>query len=138
MQLSLTQISVCSTRIFYALAGVKQGGILSGIIFSACYDTLVDIIKTTCARLFLKNCDNLFIFIQILIYADDIILFSRSPYGLKLLIEKAFLFCDLYSDIAFNPSKSVILRLGTGRRPPVSVCNIPTVESTECLGIDIG
>ena len=117
---------------------MKQGGILSGIIFSACYDNLVDLIKRTRAGLLLKNSNNLFTFIQILIYADDIILFSRSPYGLKLLIDKAISFCNLYNDISFNASKSVILRLGSGRKPPVSVCNIPTAESAEYLGIEIG
>ena len=138
IQLSLTKISVCNTRIFFARNGVKQGGILSGIIFSACYDNLVYLIKRTRAGLLLKNSNNLFTFIQILIYADDIILFSRSPYGLKLLIDKAISFCNLYNDISFNASKSVILRLGSGRKPPVSVCNIPTAESAEYLGIEIG
>ena len=84
IQLSLTKISVCNTQIFFARAGVKQGGILSGVIFSACYDILVDLIKSTRAGVLLKNADNLMTLIQILIYADDIILFSLSPYGLKI------------------------------------------------------
>ena len=77
-------------------------------------------------------------FIQLLIYADDIILFSRSPYGIKILIDIAVQFCNLYNDISFNISKCVILRLGFGRKKAVSVCSIPTAESAEYLGITIG
>ena len=66
MLLSLTKISVCKTRIFFARAGVKQGGILSGLIFSACYDVLVDLIKRTGAGILITVSD-IVTFIQPLI-----------------------------------------------------------------------
>ena len=37
-QLVSNRISVCFTEFFYPRAGVKQGGILSGKLFSICYD----------------------------------------------------------------------------------------------------
>ena len=63
---------------------------------------------------------------------------SRSPYGLKMLIDKAFEFASKYNDLAFNPSKSRILRLGPHQKPAVSICNIPTAERYEYLGVEIG
>ena len=73
-----------------------------------------------------------------LIYADDVILFSRSPYGLRCLIEATLSFCNLYHDIVFNPCKSFIMRLGPTKKPAVSILGIPTTESYRYLGFDIG
>ena len=50
-QLFSNKISVCRTSTIFPKRwrGVKQGGILSGYLFSACYDELVDNLKITCA-----------------------------------------------------------------------------------------
>ena len=71
-------------------------------------------------------------------YADDILLVSKSPYGLSQLIDVTLSFAKLYNDINFNPSKSWILRLGTTRKSAVSVRGIPVTESNEYLGTVIG
>ena len=63
---------------------------------------------------------------------------GKKSRGLKTLIEKTFEFAAKYNDLAFNPSKSCILRLGPHRKPVVSVCNIPTAESYIYLGVEIG
>ena len=65
-------------------------------------------------------------------------LISTSPHGLRRLIEKAFSFASQYGDICFNASKSFILRLGKHRKPAISICNIPTSECQEYLGVNIG
>ena len=76
--------------------------------------------------------------ICVLIYADDVILFSRSPYGLRLLIECAYTFANNFNDITFNPDKSRILRLGPSKKPPISVCGIRVTSCQEYLGVKIG
>ena len=47
IQLFSTKISVCNTAVFFPRAGVKQGGVLSGKIFSSCYDDLVHVLERT-------------------------------------------------------------------------------------------
>ena len=138
MQLFSTKISICGTSVFYARAGVKQGGVLSSILFASCYDDLVEILQTVGAGVLLNSINGTFKLIFVLIYADDIVLIASSPGGLKNLIMKTYLFAQSYCDLKFNASKSWILRLGPGRKPPVSVCGIPTSYCQRYLGVDIG
>ncbi len=138
IQLFSTKISVCRTAIFYPRTGVKQGGVLSGKIFSSCYDDLVHALKRAGAGVLYPCIDNGFKLICVLIYADDVVLVASSPYGLRRLIEIAFTFASTYSDITFNPSKSCILRLGPHRKEAISVCGIPTALSYTYLGFDVG
>ena len=138
IQLFSTKISVCNTVIFFPRTGVKQGGVLSGIIFSMCYDDHVDALENTSASILISCTNNRFKLICVIIYADDVLLVAASPYGLRCLIKEVFIFANRYCDISFNPSKSCILRLGRSRKPPVSVCNIPTGDFYTYLGFDIG
>ena len=112
-QLSSNRISVCGTAFIYPRVGVKQGGVLSGRYFSMCYDDLVKMLRKTGSGVLF--CSSFFnsILIQIIVYADDVILISKSPFGLAELIDVAIEFARQYDDIEFNPSKSRILRLGT-------------------------
>ena len=137
-QLFSNKICVFNSLYFYARCGVKQGGVLSGILFSACYDDLVDLLHTVGAGILIRSLNDNSTFICVLIYADDVILFSQSPYGLQRLIKCAYLFAKEYHDITFNPTKSRILRLGRHHKPPVSVCGIPVSSCQEYLGITIG
>ena len=137
-QLFSTKISVCGTITFFPRGGVKQGGVLSGYLFAACYDDLVIELETTGAGILIQTFSSNQIFIFVIIYADDVFLISTSPHGLRRLIEKAFSFASQYGDICFNASKSFILRLGKHRKPAISICNIPTSECQEYLGVNIG
>ena len=137
-QLFSTKIIVCDKTVFFPRVGVKQGGILSGIIFAACYDDLADATYKTGAGLLVECTNNKYMLICILIYADDIVLISASPNGLKSLIETAFLFADKYDDLTFNASKSCIMRFGKHRKPAVSVCGIPITERYIYLGVEVG
>ena len=119
LQLFSNKISVFNTTSFYARCGVKQGGVLSGMLFSACYDDLVDLLYAIGAGVLVRSLNDKFTLICVIIYADDVILFSQSPYGLKRLIECAYEFANEFQDITFNPSKSRILRLGRHRRSPI-------------------
>ncbi len=137
-QLTLNRISICRTKYFYPRSGIKQGGVLSGKLFSSCYDDLVIEIKKCAAGVLLKALNDTNILIQVLIYCDDVILTACTPYGLRILINVTLSFASSYSDITFNPAKSVILRLGTDNADPISVCNIPTSRSHIYLGVGVG
>ena len=136
-QLYSTKISVCSTLVFFPRLGVKQGGVLSGILFSASYDDLAIDLERTGIGVLLKSLNG-FTLLCVIIYADDVLLIASSPYGLKRLIDITFAFAQLYNDITFNADKSWILRLGPHRKPPVSVCGIRVSECREYLGVEIG
>ena len=137
-QLTSNRISVCGTSFIYPRAGIKQGGVLSGYYFSMCYDDLVYMLNHVGAGTLLKSSLGRLLLLYILIYADDIILVARSPYGLGKLIDVTLTFANLYNDITFNTGKSWILRLGQNNFPPVSVRGIPTSECQEYLGVQIG
>ena len=137
-QLTSNRISICGTRFLFPRTGIKQGGILSGRYFSICYDDLVHDLRYVGAGTFLHSSRNKRILLFILIYADDIILIARSPYGLSQLIKVTLNFARKYNDLSFNPGKSSILRLGCNSLPAVSVYNIPVTECYEYLGVMIG
>ena len=136
-QLYSTKISVCAMQVFYPRLGVKQGGILSGILFSSCYDDLGDDLERTGIGVLLKSLNG-FKLICVIIYADDVLLVASSPHGLRRLINITLSFAQSYNDITFNPDKSWILRLGKHRKSPVSVLGIRVSECREYLGVEIG
>ena len=110
---------------------------MSGILFSACYDDLASDLENTGVGILHKIIDK-FVLLYVIIYADDVLLIASSSHGLRLLIEKTFLFAARYIDITFNSGKSGILRLGPHRKPAISVCGIPVTECHEYLGVEIG
>ena len=137
-QLTSNRISVCGLSFIYPRAGIKQGGVLSGYYFAACYDTLISALKVTGAGVIITNSLNNRFLLFILIYADDIILVAKSVYGLGRLIDATMRFASTHSDLKFNTSKSWILRLGQINRPAISTRGIPTSECQEYLGVQIG
>lgn len=137
-QLVSNRISVCGTAFIYPTAGIKQGGVLSGGFFAMCMDELVKDLRGTGAGVILRNLLRMCVLLFAIIYADDIILVARSPYGLKNLITVTFSFAKKYNDLSFNTAKSWILRLGRNNFSPVSVCNISTSECQMYLGVPIG
>ena len=113
--------------------GTKQGGLLSAIIFSACYDDLIIKLNNANPGVILDNNK-----ISNLVYADDICLMSGSRYGLRKLYQIVMKFAAEYNDLIMNPSKSFILRMGTQKNlQPSSFDNIPTTDSTKYLGATI-
>ena len=107
-------------------------------IFAAFVHLVHDLNKSGAGVLF--NCrSKKYILLQILTYADDVLLMARSPYGLKTLIRITFAFASKYNDISYNTSKSYILRVGgPHKKPPIFVCNIPVTECHVYLGVQIG
>ena len=88
-QLMSTKLCVSSTDIMYPRVGVKQGGVLSGILFACCYDDLVKELEKTGIGILFEAAKS-FILLCVIVYADDIFLMASSPYGLKILITIAF------------------------------------------------
>ena len=88
---------------FHVSNGVRQGGILSPYLFNMYMDELstrLNNLKIGC------SIDDLFI--NHLMYADDLVLISPSTRGLSRLIEE----CQKYGlefDIHFNSSKSAVM-----------------------------
>ena len=72
-------------------------------------------------------------FLNVLIYADDILLFSRSIFGLKMLLLIVNEFCALYDDLQMNKTKSVLLTLNDNTRA-FELFGLKHVKSTEYLG----
>lgn len=93
---------VCRTIAFFPRTGGNQGGVLSRRLFSICYDDLVNILYATGSGILFKDSNQKFVFICVLIYADDILLIAKSPYGLLLLIQKSLSFANVHGDIVFK------------------------------------
>ena len=123
---------VTSKESFFASKGVKQGGCISALIFSCCYDDLILECQKSCAGIFVHET-----FLNIIVYADDILLVSASPFGLKDLLDITKKFCQKHADIELNHEKSTILRMGKyGRKKNgVSIDNIPVKKSEKYLGV---
>ena len=114
----------------YPSRGIKQGGVISAHLFSITYDELiVELRDSTEHGVFINGT-----LINLLVYADDLLIVASSSVGLKELYRKVLTFAGFYSDITMNPTKSVILRLGTERRRPIGFGGIPTASSAKYLG----
>ena len=87
-------------------AGVRQGGVLSPLLFSAFIDIVLSELENFRHGCFInRECFNS------LLYADDLLLLSTSVTDLQLLIDKCLSVFDLL-DLQINSAKSVCLRIG--------------------------
>ena len=120
---------ICSTTPIFPGSGVKQGGVLSAYLFAICYDPLLlDLRKCTVG---VELCGT---FLNVLVYADDILLVAGSSAGLHYLYGKVMKFAGLHQDISMNASKSKIIRVGTHGYKPMSFEGIPTDVAGKYLG----
>ena len=97
----------CISAPVHLSAGVRQGGILSPLLFSAFIDgLLIDLEKSK------LGCNLNGICLNSLLYADDLLLLSPTISDLQLLVERAnSILNDL--DLQINFNKSCCLRVGT-------------------------
>ena len=98
----------CSSM-FSVLNGVRQGGILSPLLFNVYMDKLSSKLNVTQAGCSIGN-----VTINHLMYADDIVLFAPSVKGLQRLLN----ICNEYGtqhSIIFNKTKSVCMHIKSRR-----------------------
>jgi len=102
--------------------GVKQGGVLSPLLFTVYIDTLLSRLKTSSL-----GCHVGVEFCGAFGYADDIILLSPSRYGLKRMLD----ICTKYAyeyNVLFNPTKSKLILLRHDKKCGQSNSNIPCIR----------
>ena len=100
--------------VFPINCGVRQGGILSPILFSIYMDDLLIELRESGYGAYLSN-----LFSGSILYADDVCLISRSCFGLQKMLD----ICSQYGvtwDMLFNPAKSHAVTFG-GNNPETAV-----------------
>ena len=121
------------TDTFKCSNGVKQGGVLSPILFSIYVDDLLKELRVNST-----GCHVNTMFCGAFAYADDIVLLSPTVTGLKSMVDV----CQNYSkrfDINFNPNKSQLITFSNRKNvfnPILFIGNhvVPCVTSVKHLG----
>ena len=124
------------SEVFPVSAGVRQGGVLSPILFAVYMDDLInrlELSKLGC------NIDG--IYLGCLLYADDIILLSQSVTTMQSMLD----ICGQFAvdmDVKFNAEKSVAMRIGPRYKVECSLLqlcnnNLKFVDTVKYLGIHI-
>jgi hypothetical protein len=94
------------SKFFKLITGVRQGGVLSPILFAVFIDDIVYRTAESNIGCFLSS-----MFINVILYADDIVLIAPTVTGLQRLVNVCELeFVKL--DMRINLSKSMCLRFG--------------------------
>ena len=103
--------------VFTVHCGVRQGGILSPLLFAIYIDDLLQELRISGYGVHIGS-----LFVGAVAYADDICILSCSCYGLQKLLD----ICSEYGikwDIRFNPVKSQLMTFG-GNNPVNTVVSL--------------
>lgn len=114
---------------FSALNGVKQGGVISPILFCIYLDDLLVRLATSGVGCFIG-----LNFVGALAYADDISLLAPNPSAMRTLLR----ICDTFAaeyDIQFNPDKSKFLVIASNKRRQLyrEMCLCSFSIDTRCI-----
>jgi len=91
---------------FSVSCGIRQGGVLSPLLFNIYVDGLIDDLEASNA-----GCCVCGRFFGCIMYADDLLLLSASVFGLQHMLDICHRF-GMLNDIRFNDSKSVCVKVG--------------------------
>ena len=117
--------------------GLRQGGVLSPLLFNLFVDDIKQVFDETCDPIFGLDKP-----LSHLLYADDLVLMSTSKNGLKNCLAKLEIYCHTWQlEVNIKKSEVVIFNL-SGRKlvgPQLYFQNKPlkTVQSYCYLGVDL-
>jgi len=124
------------SRCFSVTCGVRQGGVLSPLLFAIYVDDVI--VNLHHKRL---GCSVGGSYIGCLMYADDLMLLSASLTVLQQMVDVCVQEMT-YLDMKFNASKSMVLRIGKARRKlcdDIRLCGVDLqfVSTVKYLGVYI-
>ena len=118
---------------YKVFAGVRQGGILSPILFNVYVDNLIEELKHSGYGCYIGRT-----FFGCIMYADDLLLLSPSVNGLQSMLDICSVYGSLH-DIIFNAKKTVIMAVGRNlvHKPSMFIANqsITWVDYCKYLGV---
>jgi Reverse transcriptase (RNA-dependent DNA polymerase) len=121
------------SREFKVCAGVRQGGILSPILFNVYVDNLIEQLSNSGYGCHIGKS-----FMGCIMYADDLLLMSPSIIGMQHLLDICTVYGKLHN-IIFNALKTVIFAVGNHNmfRPSMFIAEqiVSWVEGCKYLGV---
>jgi len=107
--------SSCLSDKFPVLNGVKQGGVLSPLLFTVYIDVLIKRLQESGLGCYVGNN-----YMGSFAYADDLVLLSPTVNGMKQMLTLCEQFSNEYL-IRFNATKSKLLVYGANNNSPVKI-----------------
>ena len=124
------------SSIFTVHNGVKQGGVISPVLYNLYTDNLLTQLKQSGLGCYIEH-----VFSGALGYADDLVLLAPSLHGITSMIS----ICELYAveyDIMYNPKKSKLICFNVDNPEyiDITLCGKPVsvVNSVTYLGNHVG
>ena len=126
-----------SSQPFECRNGIKQGAVLSPILFCVYMDTLLERLRNSGVGCYIGH-----VFTGAVSYADDLTLLAPSHHATQVLLDVCTQFASEF-DVMFNSSKSNIIvfnPIKDSRKHPLYLCQsvIPYCEKATHLGILLG
>ena len=106
------------SKLFHISNGVRQGGVLSPILFTLYIDDLLKSLEEHGVGCYWKHH-----FVGAVCYADDVALLAPSPSALRIMLNTCIKFSDLHC-LSFNAEKTQLIKFYKSPRPVTASLNI--------------